>query len=346
MQGVVSVRARIAKPLLVQWLLSIVLLCGHTHAQELSQAQPVFSGELSAGSTMQVKLHLTSGKRTYLTLIPIDGDADLFVLLSPDETVENAKFKSTSPALETERIMLPAQQRDCDAIAVVRAETQTRFVLFATWVSSQLTLTPQKRVVIAVDAYEILGSGDALLVAITLRNATPAWYEFTLKCEGDLLKKANLPNRFILGPKGEQYIGWVVLSPTSKLVVSAERTKRSDAFLIADIVSRAIVGTALSPNLAIVLDDLLEDLEPLMPVADALRRGDWKKAGSILISVIRKNPKTLTALHSLLTRSGIRIPKDLLNTKIGLGLGSVSAVITAIGAMKAPQKEEVIISAQ
>lgn len=127
-------KARMAKPLLVQWLLSIVLLCGHTHAQELSQAQPVFSGELSAGSMMQVKLHLTSGKRTYLTLIPIDGDADLFVLLSPDETVENAKFKSTSPALETERIMLPAQQRDCDAIAVVRAETQTRFVLFATWV--------------------------------------------------------------------------------------------------------------------------------------------------------------------------------------------------------------------
>jgi len=94
------------------------------------------------------------------------------------------------------------------------------------------------------------------------------------------------------------------------------------------------------------LRERLEDLEPLMPVADALRRGDWKKAGSILISVMRKNPKTLTALHSLLTRSGIRIPKDLLNTKIGLGLGSVSAVITAIGAMKAPQKEEVIISAQ
>lgn len=312
-------------------------------SQELSLAQPAMIGELNAGSSMQVTLKLLSGRRTYVTLTPIDGDADLFVLLSRDESPETAKFKSASPALETERLMLPVQRQDCDATIVVRAATQTRFLLYATWVSCELRIEPPKRTVIKVDAYEVFGSGDTLLVALTLRNGTSAWYEFSLQREGELMGKVNLPKSFVLGPNGERYIGWIVVSPNSKLTVTAERTRSANFFLIADIISRAVVGTALSPDIAITIDDLVDDLEPLMPVAEALYSGDWKKAGATLMSIVRKNPKTLTALHTLLTRSGIRIPKDLLNTKIGLGFGSVSAIITALGAMKAPPKEQAVL---
>lgn len=312
-------------------------------SQELSPAQPAIVGELNAGSNMQVTLKLLSGRRTYVTLTPIEGDADLFVLLSQDETPETAKFKSISPALETERLMLPMQRQDGDANVVVQAVTQTRFLLYATWVGCELRIEPPRRTVVKVDAYEVFGSGDTLLIALTLRNGTSAWYEFSLKGDGELMKRVNLPRSFVLGPNGERYIGWVVVSPNSKLTITAERTRSANIFLIADILSRAVVGTALSPDIAITIDDLVDDLEPLMPVAEALYSGDWKRAGTALISIVRKNPKTLTALHTLLTRSGIRIPKDLLNTRIGLGLGSVSAVITALGAMKAPTKEQVVL---
>ncbi|MCS7254375.1 MAG: hypothetical protein NZ781_10210, partial [Armatimonadetes bacterium] len=313
--------------------------------QELSPAQPAMLGELDTGSNMRVTLKLLSGKRTYVTLIPVEGDADLFVLLSPDETPETAKFKSVSPALETERLMLPMQRQDCDATVVVQAATRTRFVLFATWVGCELRIVPTKRTVIKIDAYEIVASGDTLLVAVTVKNATSAWYEFSLTGEGELMSKVNLPRSFVLGPNGERYLGWVTVSPSSKLTITAGRTKSANAFLIADIVSRAVIGTALSPDIAITIDDLLDDLEPLMPVAEALYSGDWKRAGTMLISIVRKNPKVLIALHTLLTRSGIRIPKDLLNTRIGLGFGSISAIITALGAIKAPQKEQAVLYA-
>jgi hypothetical protein len=76
------------------WLLVTLGLmsCLGSESEILTVREPVV-GKISAGETLKFKLTLPKGQRTSVTLMPLDGDADLFVLLPPDHSNQPNTFQ-------------------------------------------------------------------------------------------------------------------------------------------------------------------------------------------------------------------------------------------------------------
>jgi len=112
------------------WLLVTLGLmsCLGSESETLTVREPVV-GKILAGETLKFKLALPKGQRTSVTLIPLDGDVDLFVLLPPITSINQTPFKSTNVALQVERVILPAQPKETEAAVCVVGVTETQFVL-------------------------------------------------------------------------------------------------------------------------------------------------------------------------------------------------------------------------
>ncbi|MCS7192893.1 MAG: hypothetical protein NZ937_07930 [Armatimonadetes bacterium] len=308
----------------------------------LTPDEPIVS-KVNAGEILMFRLNVPSGQRTMVTLLPLDGDVDLFISLPAEIPISKTPFKSINPALHIEQVALPKQMKQAEAIVSVFGATESKFVLTVNFTSRSVTLEPKREYLMEIQWQEIAFSEEFFLGALTVANKTATWYELNIKCIGFEEGKTNLPSSFVLGPKGKRYLGWVALTPKSRIVVTFQRTPKADAFLVADCVSRLAAGVAISPEIDIAIEDLMPNLRPLLSVAQALREGDWKRAGSLLIATLRSNPQTLTALHAFLQRTGIRLPKDILGNKIASGFGAISAVISAMAAINLPKREQVTI---
>lgn len=301
-------------------------------------------GKVAAGENLRFRLTIPAGQRATVTLIPLDGDADLFVSLPPETPASKTPFKSVNPALQIERIMLPRQTKQTEARVLVSGVTETQFVLALKLTERRVVFEPTRTVLMEVQWQEIAFSEDDFLGALTVVNKTATWYEVSIKVTGLDLNKISFPTSFVLGPKGRRYLGWVSLTPKSRIVIAFQRTPKADAFLIADCVSRVVSGVAISPEIDIAVDDLIPNLQPLFPVGQALREGDWKRAGALLAVTLRRSPQTLTALHTFLQRTGVRLPRDVLGSRIASGFGAISAVISATSAINLPKQEQVVLS--
>lgn len=294
---------------------------------------------VQGGELQRYRLPVPSGQRGFVTLVPLDGDADVFILLPPEMSLAKTPLKSVSAALQPERVVVPAQKQAADAVVVVKGITPTRFLLTVSWTKRQGRQVPDRSRVVAIHWQEVQATDSVALGAVTVQNRTPGWYEIRLHPKG--MSKAVLPNVFLLGPNGSRYLGWVALAPGAHLQVAAERTPKADIALVADLVSRAVAGTALAPDLQVAMDDLLPHLTPLLPVATAVRQGDWRRAAQELVTTLRQRPQTLRALQTFLARAGLTLPATGLQKPVRFG--ALSAVVTAIAAAKLPARETVTL---
>jgi len=309
----------------------------------LKPNEPVM-GKVAAGESLKFRITVPAGQRSIVTLFPLDGDADLFVSLPSKTPAEKTPFKSTNPALQTECVMLPKQLKQTQLEVSVLGITETRFVLAVNLTEKSAVVEPARTVLAEIQWQEVAFSENHFLGALTVANKTTTWYEVTVKAAGVDPSKVSLPSSFVLGPKGKRYLGWVALTPNTRIVISFQRTPKADAFLIADCVSRVASGVAISPEIDIAVDDLMPHLRPLFPVGQALREGDWKRAGALLVTTLRRNPKTLTALHAFLQRTGVRLPRDVLGSRIASGFGAISAIISAVSSVNLPKQEQVVLT--
>ncbi len=300
-------------------------------------------GKVAKGEVLKFRLTVPSGQRASVMLLPLEGDADLFVSLPPEISMGETPFKSVNPALQVERILLPKQKKTAEATVFVSGKSETQFVLAAKLTERTVAFDSIPTILTEIQWQEVDFSSDAFLGTLTVGNKTATWYEVTVKLVGFERGKVNLPSSFVLGPKGKRYLGWVALTPNSRITVTFQRTPKADAFLVADCVSRLVAGVAISPEIDIAVDDLMPHLRPLLSVAQGLREGDWKRAGSLLMTTLRSNPQTLTALHTFLQRTGVRLPRDVLGSKIASGFGAISAVVSAMAAINLPKNEQVRI---
>jgi hypothetical protein len=167
------------------WLLVTLGLmsCLGSESEILTVREPVV-GKISAGETLKFKLTLPKGQRTSVTLIPLDGDADLFVLLPPTTPISQTPFKSTNVALQVERVILPAQPKETEAIVCVVGATETQFVLSVRWTKHRFTVEPSKTVLADIEWQEVSFSENAILGALTIANKTPTWFEVSVKPVG------------------------------------------------------------------------------------------------------------------------------------------------------------------
>jgi len=327
------------------WLLvTLGLIWGLSGEPENLTEHKLIVGKVSAGETLKFKLTLPKSQRTSVTLMPLDGDADLFVLLPPTTSISQTPFKSKNVALQVERVILPAQPKEAEAVACVVGATETRFVLLVCRTKHKFIVEPSKTVLADIEWQEVSFSENTILGALTVANKTPTWFEVTVKPVGIDVSKVGLPISFVLGPRGKRYLGWVALTPDSQVIVTFQRTPKADAFLVADCVSRLVAGVGISPEIDIAIDDLMPNLKPLLAVAQPLREGDWKRAGAMLIATLRRSPQTLTALHNFLQRTGIRLPRDVFGSRIVSGFGAISAVISAMSAINLPKQERVVLT--
>lgn len=301
-------------------------------------------GKVAAGENLRFRLTIPAGQRAIVTLIPLDGDADLFVSLPPETPASKTPFKSVNPALQIERIMLPRQTKQTEGTVLVSGVTETQFVLALKLTERKVALEPTRTILTEVQWQEIAFSENDFLGALTVANKTATWYEVTIRMTGLDASKISFPNSFVLGPKGRRYLGWVSLTPKSRVVITFQRTPKADVFLVADCVSRVVSGIAISPEIDIAVDDLMPHLQSLFPVGQALREGDWKRAGALLVATLRRSPQTLTALHTFLQRTGVRLPRDVLGSRIASGFGAISAVISAASTVNLPRQERVVLS--
>ncbi|MGQ9463079.1 MAG: hypothetical protein ACUVTP_09005 [Candidatus Fervidibacter sp.] len=265
------------------WLIVALMLTLNPNegAQALTENEPII-GKVDANATTKFRLLVPAGRRGVVTLVPLDGDADLFVLPTPNTSILQTPFKSTNPSLQVERVILPARQKETQATVCVVGLTETQFVLFARWTKYHLASEPARTLLVDVQRQEITFSNEMALGALTIANKSNTWYEVNVKAVGMDGRKVSLPSNFVLGPKGQRYFGWVELMPNSRLIVTFRRTPKADAFLVANCVSRLVAGVAISPEIDIAVDDLMPRLQPLLSVAQPLREGDWKRAGTIL----------------------------------------------------------------
>ncbi len=333
----------------MRWVVVLVGLLSLTQAAHVSEPQTLTSEEpviqkVRAKETLQFRLLVPPQQRGIVTLVPLDGDADLFVLLPPETPPAKTPYKSTNVALQTEQVLLPRKAKETEAIVQVVGITDTRFLLIVQWTALAFVTTPEKPLLVGLRWQEVRLSNDTLLGALAVINRANSWYEVHLQPVGPNLPKVALPASFVLGPKGERYLGWVAFSPADRLQVTVQRSPRADAFLVADCVSRVVAGVALSPNAEVAVDDLLPQLKPIFPVAQALRDGDWKRAGVLLLAALRRSPQTLTALHTFLQRAGIRIPRDIVGSRLSSGFGAISAVVMAMSVVHLPKEEQVTVT--
>lgn len=324
------------------WVLTATLMVlGELPA--LKPNEPIV-GKVAANENLRFRLTIPAGQRATVTLIPLDGDADLFISLPPETPASKTPFKSVNPALQIERIMLPRQTKQTEATVLVAGVTETQFVLVLKLTERKVVLEPTRTVLTEVQWQEIAFSENDFLGALTVANKTATWYEVTIGVTGLDASKISFPNSFVLGPKGRRYLGWVSLTPKSRIVITFQRTPKADVFLVADCVSRVVSGVAISPEIDIAVDDLMPHLQPLFPVGQALREGDWKRAGALLVATLRRSPQTLTALHTFLQRTGVRLPRDVLGSRIASGFGAISAIISAASTINLPKREQVVLS--
>lgn len=326
---------------MISVLIAMLMMLGDLPA--LKPDEPVVS-KVSAGETLKFRLAIPSGQRSIVTLIPLNGDADLSVSLTSEIPASRTPFKSVNPALQIERIVLPKQVNQTEVEISVCGATETQFVLVVNWTDRMVVVEPAKTVLTEIQWQEVAFSKDTFLGALTVANKTATWYEVTVKAVGLDAGKVSLPNSFVLGPKGKRYLGWVALASKSRIVFAFQRTPKADAFLVADCVSRVVAGVAISPEIDIAVDDLMPNLRPLFPVGQALREGDWKRAGALLVATISKSPQTLKALHAFLQRTGVRLPRDVLGNRIASGFGAISAVVSAASAINLPKQERVVLT--
>ncbi|MFN3420891.1 MAG: hypothetical protein ACK40X_04100 [Armatimonadota bacterium] len=324
------------------WVLMATLMA-LSELPTLKPNEPIV-GKVGAGENLRFRLTIPAGRRAIVTLIPLDGDADLFVSLPRETPTSKTPFKSVNPALQIERIMLPRQTKQTEATVLVSGVTETQFVLALKLTERRVILEPTRTILTEVQWQEIAFSENDFLGALTVVNKTATWYEVTIKATGLDANKISFSNSFVLGPKGRRYLGWVSLNPKSHVVVTFQRTPKADMFLVADCVSRVVSGVAISPEVDIAVDDLMPHLQPLFPVGQALREGDWKRAGALLVATLRHSPQTLTALHTFLQRTGVRLPRDVLGSRIASGFGAISAVISAASTVNLPKQERVVLS--
>ncbi|MCS7264357.1 MAG: hypothetical protein NZ805_05955 [Armatimonadetes bacterium] len=323
------------------WMLTVFAIV-FTDLPVLMPNEPVI-GKVGAGETLKFRLTIPQGQRAMVTLLPLDGDADLFVSLPAEVPISKTPFKSNNPALHVERVALPKQVNQEEGIVSVFGATESKFVLNVNFTSRSVIFEPKRLVLTEIQWQEIAFSEDNFLGALTIANKTSTWYEVSVKSLGFDECKIHMPSSFVLGPKGKRYLGWVSLKPNSRIVVTFQRTPKADAFLIADCVSRLVAGVAISPEIDIAIDDLMPKIQPLLSVAQALREGDWKRASVLLMANLRSNPQTLTSLHAFLQRTGIRLPKDIFGSRIASGFGAISAAVSAMAAVNLPKREQVTI---
>ncbi len=320
-----------------------LLAVGWLSAADLTPQTPILA-EVKAGERVTFRLPCPSGQRGIVTLTPLDGDADLFLLPSPETPLERATQKSAGIALQTERLVLPALKEPTEKWVAVKSVTPTRFLLTVQWTKRQIRQQPSQTKVIAVQWQDIQFSDAVTLGAVTVRNRTPIWYEMRVTASG--MEKAPPTMPFLLGPNGARYLGWVALPAGGRLTVTAQRTKKADIVLVVDLVCRLVAGVALSPDLTVAIDDLLPNLMPLLSVAEAVQKGDWQQASAQLMAAIKRSPKTLRALHTFLQRAGVRLSLPLLGSRLNAGFGALSATIAAIAAANLPSQESVNLSWQ
>lgn len=324
------------------WML-VATLMALSDLPTLKSDKP-FLGKVAAGENLKFHLTIPSGRRAIVTLIPLNGDADLSVSLISEIPASKTLFKSASPALQIERLMLPRQVKQTEAEISISGVTETQFVLVVNWTDRRVVVEPAKTVLAEIQWQEVAFSEDTFLGALTVANKTATWYEVNVKAVGLDEGKVSLPTSFVLGPKGQRYLGWVALTSKSRIIVTFRRTPKADAFLVADCVSRVVSGVAISPEIEVAVDDLMPYLQTLLPVGQALREGDWKRAGTLLVATLRRNPQTLTALHAFLQRTGVRLPRDVLGNRVASGFGAISAIISAASAVNLPKQEQVVIT--
>lgn len=324
------------------WLLAAIL----TVAEDLPVLKPSepIVGKVGAGENLKFRLVVPEGYRASVTLVPLDGDADLFVSCHLKNPSNKTTFKSANPALQVERVVLPRQGNQVEAVVSVSGVTETQFVLALKLTGRKVVFEPARTLLMEIQWQEVDFSEDKFLGALTVTNKTTTWYEVFVKVVGSDANKFSIPNSFVLGPKGKRYLGWISLNPKSRIIVTFRRTPKADAFLIADCVSRVVSGVAISPEIDIAIDDLMPHLEPLFPVGQALREGDWKRAGALLVATLRRSPRTLTALHIFLQRTGVRLPRGVLGSRVASGFGAISAVISAASAINLPKQEQVVVT--
>lgn len=334
------------KPMMLWLIAALVLALNPSEgAQVLTENEPII-GKVGANAKLKFRLLVPAGQRGVVTLIPLDGDADLFVLPAPDTSILQTPFKSTNPSLQVERVILPVRQKETQVTVCVAGLTETQFVLSVRWTKYRFASEPARTFLVDVQWQEIAFSNEVALGALTIANKTNTWYEVNVKAVGVDERKVSLPSSFVLGPKGQRYFGWVELMPNSRLKVTFRRTPKADAFLVADCVSRLVAGVAISPEIDIAIDDLMPKLQPLLSIAQPLREGDWKRAGTILVTTLKRSPQTLTALQEFLKRTGVRLPRDVFGSRIASGFGAISAIISAMSAINLPKQEQVTLTLQ
>jgi len=103
-----------------------LLAVGWLSAADLTPQTPILA-EVKAGERVTFRLPCPSGQRGIVTLTPLDGDADLFLLPSPETPLERATQKSAGIALQTERLVLPALKEPTEKWVAVKSVTPTRF---------------------------------------------------------------------------------------------------------------------------------------------------------------------------------------------------------------------------
>ncbi len=309
----------------------------------LMPGEPVVN-KVGAGETLQFQAVVPEGKRATITLVPLNGDADLIVSLISEVPTGKATFKSANPALQIEWVSIPKHKKQIEVKISVLGITETQFVLFLGFTERSVAIEPRQTSLMEIQWQEVAFADDTFLGALTIANKTATWYEVTIKPLGFEKGKANFPSSFVLGPKGKRYLGWIALTPKSKIMVTFQRTSKADAFLVADCVSRLVAGVSISPEVDIAIDDLMPNLRPLLSVAHALREGDWKRASVSLVTILRSNPQTLTALHTFLQRVGVRLPRDVLGNRIASGFGAISAAISVMAVIKLPTQEQVTVT--
>ncbi|MFA0731422.1 MAG: hypothetical protein LKKZDAJK_001194 [Candidatus Fervidibacter sp.] len=320
-----------------------LLAVGWLSATDLTPKTPILA-EVRAGERVTFRLPCPSGQRGIVTLTPLDGDADLFLLPSLETPLERATQKSAGIALQAERLVLSALKEPTEKWVAVKGVTPTRFLLTVQWTKRQIRQQPSQTKVIAVQWQDIQFSDAVALGAVTVGNRTPIWYEVQVRASG--MEKAPQGASFLLGPNGTRYLGWVALPTGGRLTVTAQRTQKADIVFVVDLICRLVAGNALAPDLTVAVDDLLPHLTPLLPVAEAVRKGDWRQASAKLAAAIRKSPQTLRTLHAFLQRAGGSLSLPLLGSRLNAGFGALSATIAAIAAANSPSQESVTLAWQ
>ncbi|MBI3922917.1 MAG: hypothetical protein HY318_15960 [Armatimonadetes bacterium] len=317
----------------------------------VSPEMPYVIGSVQKGERKTYRLPIqNSALRHTATLQPVTGDVDLKVWLT-DALDKAPDAQSQEGPLMTDRVSLtPKALAGRTALTLdVVGRTAGQYLLWVT--TTGFHLTSPSRVAggaLRLKVLELFGDADVLLAHVEVTNQSGAWYELSLKPQGEALKKSSPPLRSMLGPQQTVTLSWLPFVADSSLKVSVDRTSKTALIYVAcDMTARLVNGGSGLPNsLPKDLNLLVPQLQPLAAVGELFAKGAALQGAARLVAIAKTDPKTFTALHKFLQKSGIGLSQSVLSGKILSGLGPIAAVIQGLSTLKAPEKESLTVAAQ